>query len=58
MPTRKKHPHIVAVQLDDQEKRELKRAADHLGMALSVWLRAAGLEKARREAAKDATRVA
>jgi hypothetical protein len=36
MPTKRKRPFIVAVQLDEREKRELKQAADQAGLALRV----------------------
>ena len=43
MPTKRKRPFIVAVQLDEREKRELKQAADQAGLPLSVFVRALAL---------------
>jgi hypothetical protein len=55
MPTKRKRPFIVAVQLDEREKRELKQAADQTGLALSVFVRMIALATVRRgEAAKAA----
>jgi hypothetical protein len=55
MPTKRKRPFIVAVQLDEREKRELKQAADQAGLALSVFVRMIALATVRRgEAAKAA----
>jgi hypothetical protein len=55
MPTKRKRPFIVAVQLDAREKRELKQAADQTGLALSVFVRMIALATVRRgEAAKAA----
>jgi hypothetical protein len=47
MPMKKKRPFIVAVQLDEREKRELKQAADQAGLALSVFVRALALTAVR-----------
>ena len=48
MPVKKKRPFIVAVQLDEREKRELQQAADQAGLALSVFVRALALTSVRR----------
>ena len=50
MPTKRKRPFIVAVQLDAQEKAELVRASDQAGLALSVFIRALALTAVRGEA--------
>ena len=47
MPTKRKRPFIVAVQLDEREKRELKQAADQAGLALSVFVRMIALATVR-----------
>ncbi len=48
MPLKKKRPLIVAVALKEQERQELKEAADRAGMALSVLIRAIALTAVRR----------
>jgi hypothetical protein len=50
MLMKKKRPFIVAVQLDEREKRELKQAADQVGLPLSVFVRALALTAVRGEA--------
>jgi hypothetical protein len=55
MAAQRKRPFVVAVQLDEREKRELKQAADQAGLALSVFVRMIALATVRRgEAAKAA----
>ena len=47
MAAKRKRPNIVAVQLDDGEKRELREAADQAGV-LSVFVRMISLAAVRR----------
>jgi hypothetical protein len=47
MALKRKRPYVVAVQVNEQERQELKRAAARAGLALSVFLRAVGLASAR-----------
>jgi hypothetical protein len=55
MAAKRKRPNIVAVQLDDGEKGELRQAADQAGVPLSVFVRMIALATVRRgEAAKAA----
>jgi hypothetical protein len=49
MPTKRNRPFIVAVQLDDRERRELKQAADQAALALSVFVRMIALATVRRD---------
>jgi hypothetical protein len=44
----RKRPNSFPVMLSDEEKAELRKAADAAGMALSVFLRVMALEAARR----------
>jgi hypothetical protein len=39
MAAKRKRPLVVAVQLDEREKAEMKGAADQAGLALSVFVR-------------------
>jgi hypothetical protein len=60
MPTRKKivktvkrRPDVVKVTLAEAEKALLARAADQAGIPLSIYVRAAALEKAQRDTKSD-----
>jgi hypothetical protein len=48
MAAKRKRPNIVAVQLDDEEKGELRQAADQAGVPLSVFVRMIALAAVRR----------
>lgn len=48
MAAKRKRPNIVAVQLDDGEKRELREAADQAGVPPSVFVRMISLAAVRR----------
>ena len=48
MAAKRKRPNIVAVQLDDGEKGELRQAADQAGVPLSVFVRMIALAAVRR----------
>jgi hypothetical protein len=47
MAAKRKRPCIVAVQLNEQEKKELQQAAANVGVALSVFLRMHALVSVR-----------
>jgi hypothetical protein len=48
MEAKRKRPHVVAVQVNEQEKQDLERAAARAGLALSVFLRTVALTTIRR----------
>jgi hypothetical protein len=49
-----KRPESIKVMVDATELAELKRAAEHAGMGLSVFLRVMALEAARRRESRAA----
>jgi hypothetical protein len=49
MPTKRRRPEIVAVQLTGQEKSELTKAAEAMGLPVSVFVRMGALTRARGE---------
>ena len=50
----RKRPNHLPVMLSDEEKSELRKAADNAGMALSVYIRVAALEAARHRVVRAA----
>ena len=50
----RKRPNHLPIMLSDEEKKELRAAADRAGMALSVFIRVTALEAARRRETKAA----
>ena len=49
-----KRPRQIPLMVADEEKLELQRAADRMGVALSVFIRVHALEAARRRETKAA----
>jgi hypothetical protein len=47
MAAKRKRPYVIAVQVNDQELQELRRAATRRGLALSVFVRTAALTTIR-----------
>ena len=54
IPTNLKRPKHVPIMVTEKEKAELQKAANDIGMALSVFIRVTALEAARRREAKAA----
>ena len=50
----RKRPNHLPIMLSDEEKTELRKAADRAGMAMSVFIRVMALEAARRREVKAA----
>jgi hypothetical protein len=48
MTSKRKRPFLVAVYMDEPEKRELTRVASKAGLGLGVWLRVLALTTVRR----------
>jgi hypothetical protein len=48
MPAKRKRPFVIAVQVDERERQELRQAADQAGVPLSVFVRMIALAAVRR----------
>jgi hypothetical protein len=48
MPAKRRRPFVIAVQVDERERQELRRAADQAGAPLSVFVRMISLAAVRR----------